>query len=74
MEKSVTHLRTSAGALIKKIIEINPDIEVNAMIELIRECTSIRQTEGDFTRVEVIDEEKALRLARESLKVSKHSL
>jgi hypothetical protein len=66
------HRAPSAGALIKKILEINPEMGTHEMIAIVRQCTRSRGgSASDFASAEVIDEEKALRLARESLKHKK---
>jgi hypothetical protein len=63
------HRSPSAGSIIKKMIEINPDLGVHELGALIRQATALRGgSNNDYSDVEVIDEEKALRLARESLR------
>lgn len=66
----VPHRAPSAGAVIKKILEINPEMGTHEMIALVRACTSSRGGVGQFASAEVIDEEKALRLARASVATS----
>jgi hypothetical protein len=63
---------TTVGGIIKKILEINPNLTSDQMIALVRECTSVRNgRDKEFAWVEVVDEEKALQLARQSLSPSK---
>jgi hypothetical protein len=65
------HRSASAGSIIKKIHEINPEMGTHEMIALVRECTRVRsEADVEFTMTEVIDEEKALRLARASVGLS----
>ncbi len=65
------HRAPSAGAVIKKVLEINPELGVQELTALIRQA--MRRQGGpsaEFSDVEVIDEDAALRLARESLRPS----
>ena len=67
---SSPHTNASAGSIIKKIHEINPELGVQEISYLIRSSVTHRmdtQTPEDYTGVEIIDEEKALRLARLTL-------
>lgn len=62
----------SAGSVIKKIHEINPELGVQEMSAMIRAATQRRGGPGyEYADVEVIDEEKAMQLARESLASSR---
>jgi hypothetical protein len=62
------HRSPSAGAIIKKIVEINPELTTREVIEIMNQSTRARGAEaGEFAGAEVIDEEKALKLARETL-------
>ncbi len=62
----------SVGSVTKKIVEINPDLTVQQIIGVIRQST-LRQTQpeeaGEFASIDVIDEPRALELARATLKV-----
>ena len=61
--------RTSAGAVIKKIHEINPSLGVIEISKIVRGATTTRKGElDDAGDVEVIDEERALQMARNTLK------
>jgi hypothetical protein len=67
-EEIVLHRAPSAGAVIKKILDIHPDMGTHEMIALMRQCSRRRgATANEFASAEIIDEEKALRLARESV-------
>lgn len=62
------HRSPSAGSVIKKIVEINPELGVQEISMLIRESTALRGgLSNEYADVEVIDEDKALRLARATL-------
>ena len=68
MASLTPHIAPSAGAVIKKIHEINPQMSTHEMIELMRQCSRPRgETANEFASAEIIDEEKALRLAHASL-------
>lgn len=59
------HQSPSVGSVIKKIIAINSELNTLQMIDIIRQCIQTQATEnGVFASAEVIDEEKALRLAK----------
>lgn len=59
---------TSVGSLTKKIISINPELSVQDVIELIRQAT---RTPGELNShpasAEIVDEVRALELARATL-------
>lgn len=62
------HRTPSAGSVIKKIVEINPRLGVREISMLIHQATTRRGSQnGEYADVEVIDEERALSLARETL-------
>lgn len=62
------HKAPSVGSLVPKILAINPELTSQQVIELVRVCMTRRGSDaGDFADVEVLDEQKALRLAKESL-------
>jgi hypothetical protein len=69
MESLNPHRFPSAGSLIKKIVEINPDLSVQEVIRVVRQATRKQEApaNGDFASVDVIDEEVALDLARRTL-------
>lgn len=59
------HRTPSAGTIIKKIVEINPELGVAEIGALIRAASSRRGGPAlEYSDVEVIDEGKALELAR----------
>jgi hypothetical protein len=61
----------SAGSVIKKIVEINPDLGVREIAELIRRGTSLRGVSSlEYQDVETIDEALVLELARKTLRSS----
>jgi hypothetical protein len=51
----------SVGALVKKIISVNPELGTHEIIQMIRQSIQRRG------QLEVIDEELALKLAKETL-------
>lgn len=58
----------SAGAIIKKIVEINPDLNTRQVIEIVNQAIQPRGADaGEFASAEVINEAKALELARQTL-------
>ena len=65
------HRAPSAGAIVKKLLKINPALGVQDLIQIMRQ-SAVRRGGllGEFTEVEAIDEEKALLLAKASLKGS----
>jgi hypothetical protein len=68
LEVNSLYRAPSAGAVIKKIHEINPEMSTHEMIALVRRCTRPRgKTANEFASVEILDEELALELARQSL-------
>jgi hypothetical protein len=65
--ESLIHRTPSVGSLIKKIMAINPDLSAPQMIDIIRQSTRPQGGTGnEFASAEVIDEAKALLLARQS--------
>lgn len=65
MASLAVHRTPSAGSLIKKIIEINSELGIREISSIIRQSTHRQGSEThEYADVEVIDEEKALRLAR----------
>ena len=62
------HRTPSVGGLIKKLVEINPELTTQELIQLVRQSTRPQgSTSGEFTAAEVVDEAKALSLAKASL-------
>lgn len=65
------HRSASVGSLTKKIIAINPDLNSSEIINLIRQSVLTQSQSplaGEFVQAEVIDETKALLLAKATLK------
>jgi len=63
--ESFTLKSPSVGAVVKKIMAIRPDLTANAMIEIIRESLEAQGAlAGDFATSELVNEAKALELAR----------
>lgn len=58
----------SAGRVIKRIVEINPNLGVHEIARVVRAATSLRGASSiEYADVETIDEELALELARKTL-------
>lgn len=63
----------SIGKVMNRILEINPDLGVEEMRQIIRQAMSTladargKAATGEFAQAEVIDEEKAVALARATL-------
>jgi len=69
MDSLVLHRAPSVGSVIKKMIAINSELSTSDLIELVRMATEKKEkNEGDFTSLEVINEDKALKLARATLR------
>lgn len=65
----LVHRTPSVGGLTKKILTINPDLGTASIIAIIRECTGRQGSSDDeFGPAETIDEERALELAKASLR------
>jgi hypothetical protein len=63
------HRAPSVGSLIPKLLAINEFLTTGECIQIVRQCIHKRGSEaGDFASAEIIDEEQAIRLAKESLK------
>jgi hypothetical protein len=58
------HRPASVGSLVKKIMAINPDLGVPDIIEIVREATRREKDGSGFGSSDVVDEKKALELAR----------
>ena len=63
------HRAPSVGSITKKIIEINPNLSAHAIMDIVRRSIDpLGGLAGDFNSAEIVDEDRALELARESLK------
>lgn len=61
----LNHHSPTVGSLIKKVIAINPELSAQDLIQIIRACVEPQGKEaGEFASAEVVNEEKALHLAR----------
>ena len=60
----------TVGSLVKKVVEINPDLTVNEIVAMIRSSMKPREAPVDFASAEVVDDERALQLARATVKRS----
>jgi hypothetical protein len=59
------HHTPSVGSLIKKVMEINPELSAQDLIQIVRESIQTQGiAAGEFATAEVVDEEKALQLAQ----------
>ena len=68
MDAGSLHRSPSAGSIIKKIHEINPELGTAQIIEIMRSATRLQGgNRGDFASIDVVDEARALELARETL-------
>jgi hypothetical protein len=62
------HRAPSVGGIVKKIMEINPELGVQEITQIIRLATRTQGSEaGDYASLEVVDEQKALALAKGTL-------
>lgn len=65
----LVHRSPSVGGLIKKILAINPDLGVQEIVDLVRRATKIQgDVENVYASKEVVDENLALELAKQTLK------
>lgn len=62
------HRAPSVGGVIKKIMAINPDLNVREVIDLVRRSTETQVMGGEFSKAEIVNEAKALELARATVK------
>ncbi|MBC7692949.1 MAG: hypothetical protein H7222_14395 [Methylotenera sp.] len=64
-----SHVATpSVGGVTKKLMAINPNLGVQAIVHIIRQCVSVQgDPMGEFMMTEVIDENKAIELAKQTL-------
>ncbi len=64
------HRQPSIGSITKKILAINPQLEATEVISIIRQAVHTQgKKAGEFASAEVIDEVKALAMARMSRQV-----
>jgi hypothetical protein len=64
----ISHTTPSVGGVVKKMLAINPDLTTKELIELVRQAIIVMGADRDeFAGAELIDEEKALELARSTL-------
>lgn len=64
MAISELHPTPSVGSLIKKLHLAHPELGTKDLIDIIRGSMQTREASGDFAAVEVVNEERALALAR----------
>ncbi len=70
-DEPVNHRAPSVGAITKKIIAINPNLSAHAIMDIVRRSIDpLGGLAGEFSSAEVLDEDRALELARESLKAN----
>lgn len=60
------HRSPSVGTVVKKLLALNPELSAAQIIDFIKQST-YSHGEGEFGRAEMIDQEKALGLARSQL-------
>jgi hypothetical protein len=66
------HRAPSVGGLVKKIMEINPELGVQEITQIVRRATRAQGAEaGDYAALEIVDEQMALALAKATLQKSK---
>ena len=65
------HRQPSIGSITKKILAINPQLEATDVIAIIRKAVHTQGKQaGEFAAAEVIDEVKALTMARLSRQIT----
>ena len=65
---SVIHRAPSVGSVVKKIVELHPELTAKEVTEIVRECLEPQGgVANEFSKTEIINEAKALRLALEHL-------
>jgi hypothetical protein len=61
----------SVGSLVKKIMEINPALGTQEIIQIVRQATRTHgDMDSDSTPMEIVDEQTALQLAQATLRKS----
>jgi hypothetical protein len=63
----IVHRAPSVGSITKRILEINPNLGTAEIIGLVRQAIKPIGVAGEFSSAEMIDEELALRLARQTI-------
>ena len=59
----------SVGSVVKKVIAINPELSVQDVIQIVRSCVEKHgERAGEFAASEVVNESRALELARLTLR------
>ncbi len=59
------HRSPSVGSIVKKMLEIDPEIPAKELMALVRRATRTQGAEaGDFAQIEVVDEKLAMELVR----------
>lgn len=70
-QPNLNHRAPSVGSITKKIIDINPDLSAKAVMEIVRRSIDpLGGFAGEFSSAEVVDEARALELARATLKTN----
>jgi hypothetical protein len=63
------HRAPSVGSLVKKVLAVNPNLSTHDIIAMVREATHDQgENAGEYSSVQVVDENKVMELARASLK------
>jgi hypothetical protein len=63
------HPTPSIGSTIKKLLAINPNLTTREIIEIVQQSIRTQgQSAGDFATAQVVDEKKAIELAKATLK------
>lgn len=66
--QSFLHRSPSVGSITKKIMEINPELSGQEIIRIIRASVETQGRDaGEFAGIEMIDESRALALAKATL-------
>jgi hypothetical protein len=67
------HRAPSIGGVLNKILAINPELTATEAIDLVRQSLEKRgEAGGEFSQAEIINEDKALGLARSSIKARRN--
>lgn len=63
------HRTPSVGSLVKKLMAINPELSAQDLIRIVKESVRTQGEEvGEFATAEVIDDAKALAMARAGMR------
>ncbi len=67
---SLLHRSPSVGSLVNKIMEINPNLTVQEIIQIVRRSTSARGSgSGDeYSSLEVVNEDMAISIAQATVR------